>query len=330
MLRNIVKLESGRHIGYGIHEMNHSSPWVRKRWITGIMILLLTLCLLFGTTQTAHAAAPLPPNPQSGSVGLEGTISSPPPTRGATITTPVTGRTFNQLPVTVNGLCPQGVMVKIFSNNIFVGSVKCDNGSYSLQVDLFSGSNELIARVFDDLDQAGPDSNIVTVTFAEPAVGGFESRVSLTSPFAKKGANPGETLSWPIVISGGIGPYALSVDWGDGKPVTLKSLQFSGTVNVDHIYDAAGIYRVIVKVTDSKGSTAYLQLIGVGNGSVGANGTATKDGKANVVTVTQTKYSIIPSLIAIPLILSTFWLGRKYELQVLRKRIEASTSNDYN
>jgi hypothetical protein len=290
------------------------------------LVVIATFVAVHGSVR---AATPVK-NPQNGSVGLEGTISAPPPSRGATITNPVTGRTFTTLPAAVNGLCPQGTMVKLFSNNIFIGSVKCDNGSFSLQVDLFSGKNELIARVYDDLDQAGPDSNTVTVQFSDASLGAFDSRVSLTSPFAKKGANPGETLSWPIIISGGTGPYALSVDWGDGKAVTLKSIPFSGTINVDHVYDSAGIYRVVVKVTDAKGSTAYLQLIGVGNGSVGANSTKTKDGTANTVTVTQTKYSIIPSLVSIPLILTTFWLGRKYELQALRKRIEASSSGDYS
>ncbi len=296
---------------------------------------LASATLLVGATialvmaSDTHAAAPLPQNPQAGSVGLEGTISSLPPTRGATITTPVTGRSYSTLPVTINGLCPQGTMVKLFSNNIFVGSVKCSNGSYSLQVDLFSGVNDLIARVFDDLDQPGPDSNIVTVNFTDPSLGAFESRVSLTSNYAKKGANPSESLTWPITLSGGTGPYALSIDWGDGKPVTLKSILFTGTFNFDHVYDSAGIYRIIVKASDAKGTTAYLQLIGVGNGAVGSTGTKTKDGSTSTVTVTKTKYSIIPSLIAIPLMLSTFWLGRKYELQVLRHRIEDSTSNEY-
>ncbi|HEX8182546.1 MAG TPA: hypothetical protein VF575_03000 [Candidatus Saccharimonadales bacterium] len=278
-----------------------------------------------------EAAAPLPQNPQNGSVGLEGTISSPPPTRAATITTPVSGRSFTTLPVTVNGLCPQGVMVKLFSNNIFIGSVTCTNGSYSLQVDLFSGQNELIARVFDDLDQAGPDSNIVNVTFNDASFGTFASRVTLSSSFAKKGANPGDALTWPIILSGGVGPYAISIDWGDGKPVTLKSVPFADTLNFDHIYDAAGVYRIIVKATDSLGSTAYLQLIGVANGAVGSSSTNAKDDKSgSTTTVTKTKYSIIPSLLALPLTLSTFWLGRKYELQVLRRRIEASTNSEYN
>ncbi len=291
-------------------------------------VVVLTIAAAFAVgSSTVLAAAPPAKNPQSGSVGLEGTISSPPPSRGATITTPVSGRAFTTLPATVNGLCPEGTMVKLFSNNIFIGSVKCTNGSYSLEVDLFSGRNDLIARVFDDLDQQGPDSNTVTVTFSDASLGAFESRVSLTSTYARKGANPGETLTWPITLSGGTGPYAVSIDWGDGKPITLQSIPFGGTIDFNHVYDSAGLYRVIVKASDSKGTTAYLQLIGVANGGVGASGTKTKDGAASTAPVTQTKYSIIPSILAVPLILSSFWLGRRYELHVLRRRSSADISS---
>jgi hypothetical protein len=61
-------------------------------------------------------------------------------------------------------------LVKIFKNNVFGGSVQCDRGNFSLQSDLFVGTNELVARVFDELDQPGPDSNIVTVTFQGQSV----------------------------------------------------------------------------------------------------------------------------------------------------------------
>jgi hypothetical protein len=278
---------------------------------------------------TASAqTSPPPQNPQSGSVGLEGTISSPPPSRAATINNPTSGRAFSSLPVTVSGLCSEGTLVKIFSNNIFIGSAECKNASYSLQVDLFSGQNDLIARVYDNLDQAGPDSNTVTVTFNDSQLSAFGSRVSLTSNFARLGANPGSVLNWPIILSGGTGPYALSVDWGDGKPQTLKSIPFTGSLNIDHVYDAAGVYRIVVKVTDANGSTAYLQLVGVANGAIASSSNGTK-GKDNVITITKTQILLWPSLIAIPLIMLTFWIGRRYELVSLRKRIEQSTSSDY-
>lgn len=310
----------------------HNKKTLDKRlWIKvviAVFVLFAGLSLLSGTLSAQ--VSPPPENPQSGSVGLEGTISSPPPTQSATISTPVSGRTYSELPITINGLCPQGTMVKIFSNNIFIGSVKCTNGSFSLQVDLFSGQNDLIARVYDDLDQAGPDSNSVRVTFNDTQFAAFGSRVSLTSNYAKLGANPKARLTWPIVLSGGTGPYALSVDWGDGKPFTLKSVSFPGNLDIDHIYDAAGIYRVVVKVTDANGTTGYLQLIGVANGSVGASSAKTGDSANGTTFVTKTKYPIAPTLLAIPLIAASFWLGRKYEVQVLRHRIEQSAQNEYN
>src|ERR1039458_1665129 len=123
----------------------------------GLAILTAIIC-----NQTAWAANP---GPGSGSIGLQGTISTAPPTRGATIAIPSNGAVFTAVPITVSGLCPSNLLVKIFSNNIFVGSTVCSNGSYSLQVDLFGGRNGLVARVYDSLGQAGPDSNTVTVTF---------------------------------------------------------------------------------------------------------------------------------------------------------------------
>src|SRR4051812_33675736 len=74
-------------------------------------------------------AADIPDQTSSGSIGLQGTISTAPPTRGATITTPGNGASFNTTPITVGGLCPTGVLVKVFSNNVFVGSTVCQNGS---------------------------------------------------------------------------------------------------------------------------------------------------------------------------------------------------------
>lgn len=290
----------------------------------------LVLCVLAGAVAPASATTPTPQNPQSGSVGLQGTISAPPPSRAATITNPSTGRSFDTLPITIAGICPSGTMVKVFSNSIFIGSAQCQGGAFTLQADLFSGENQLIARVYDDLDQAGPDSNTVTVNFNDASNANVNSRVSLTSNYARLGANPGQTLNWPIIISGGIGPYALSIDWGDGKPLSLKSVPFAGDLNIDHVYDAAGIYRIIVKATDTNGSTAFLQLIGVANGTASAASNGTNgSGKNTVVTVTKTQVVIWPSIAALVLVFLAFWIGRRYELLSIRKRIENSTSDEY-
>lgn len=292
-------------------------------------IILATACMAVGLgSGVLFAAAPPAVNPQSGSTGLQGTISQPPPTTAASISLPRDGQNFTDLPVTVSGICPDGLLVKLFKNNVFAGSVQCSNGSFSLQIDLFNGRNELVARVYDALDQAGPDSNTVGVTYTNNQ-SGTASRVSLTSVYAKRGANPGQALTWPIVIAGGEGPYALSIDWGDGKPLDLKSQQFPGTVDLQHTYDSPGVYNIVIKVTDKNGNVAFLQLVGVGNGPLSQetgsqSGTAGGNGSSPVAT-TKTKILWEPAAALIPLILATFWLGRRHELKTIRRKIEQGT-----
>ncbi len=268
-----------------------------------------------------QAAVPQPENPQSGSVGLSGTVSSAPPTQAATIATPSNGAVFTNLPVTVAGLCKTDLLMKVFDNGIFVGAVNCVNGSYSLQIDLFSGRNELVTRVYDGLDQAGPDSNVVTVTFNDGQFTAFGGRVNLTSDFARRGADPNTELTWPIIVSNGSAPYALSVDWGDGTAIDLLSQANAGTLTIRHTYKSAGIYRIIIKATDKNGGIAYLQLIGVANGQIAA-ATSTQTINGSSQTITQSKWIWWPVLLTIPFALIAFWLGRRHELYTLRRTLE--------
>jgi hypothetical protein len=260
-------------------------------------------------------------NPQSGSVGLEGSVPGNPPTQAATIAIPGNGQVFTATPITVSGLCKTGLLIKIFSNNVFVGSTQCVNGSYSLKVDLFSGRNDLVARVYDALDQAGPDSNTVSVTFNDAQFAQFGSHVSLSSNYARIGASPGTPLVWPLILSGGTGPYALSIDWGDGSGPQLQSVSFPGIINVSHTYSQAGVYVIVVRVTDANGTSAYLQLVGVANGKISGgltpNTTSSQNGKTTTI-LWQ------PMLAAIPLLIIAFWLGRRHELFTLRRTIESS------
>lgn len=295
-----------------------------KRLVASLAIALLT----FGSQSALVSALGSQQNPQSGSVGLEGTVASPPPTQAATIAVPGNGQTFTAVPITISGLCKTGLLVKVFSNNIFVGSATCANSSFSLQAALFSGRNDLVARVYDSLDQAGPDSNTITVTFNDAQFAAFGTRVSLSSTFAQLGADPGKELDWPIILTGGVGPYAISTDWGDGTAPTLQSESFTGIITVKHVYNAAGIYKVIVKATDKNGTVAFLQLVGVANGKVSQSVTGGTSGVASGTGtgLSTTKTNIIwwPMLLLLPLIFSSFWLGRRHELFSIRKQLEKS------
>ena len=285
-----------------------------------ILIILGLIVFSVSASGIPALAATPPPGPGSGSVGLEGTISSVAPKQGATISSPVNGASFTATPITVTGLCPSGLLIKLFSNNVFVGSTQCNNGSYTLLIDLFSGQNELVARDYDALDQQGPDSNTVTVTYSNVKFIQFGTSVSLTSNFAKRGANPGDVLDWPIILSGGNGPYAISVDWGDGTPTDLQTQTFAGTFIIKHTYKAAGVYNIIIKAVDSNGSEGFLQLVGVANGKIG-QGTAAANSKGGSSAL-RIKVIWWPMLILLPLIALAFWTGRRNELYSIRKQLE--------
>ncbi len=111
------------------------------RWALKVVSIVMILCPIF--TLPASALQ----NPQSNSLGIEGSVQGPAPTVAATIGVPTNGQVFTSTPITVSGLCPNGLLIKIFSNNVFVGAVECSSGSYSLKVDLFSGTNSLLREI---------------------------------------------------------------------------------------------------------------------------------------------------------------------------------------
>lgn len=283
--------------------------------IATAIVLLVSSVIITGIAKAAGTIT------KDGGVGVQGTISAPAPTVAASITSPANGAVFTALPVTVTGGCPNGLLVKIFKNNVFSGSVPCQNGSYSIKIDLFSSQNDLIARVYDALDQAGPDSNTASVTFndstARPDV---PARVSLTSNYARRGANPSEQLSWPIIISGGTAPYAVVVDWGDASASDLYTVTTPGEFAIKHKFDQAGSYRALIKASDKNGAIAYLQLTAIGNGVATQDNVAgaSADAKTNGKTVILWQ----PAAIAIPLIATTFWLGKRYETRRVKRHLE--------
>lgn len=302
-----------------------------KSVIAKVLLPLLAFALLVLPASLVTALGSQQ-NPQNGSVGLEGTVPAPPPNSAPTIATPGNGQTVRSIPITVSGLCKTGLLVKVFDNNIFVGAAQCTNSSYSMAADLFSGQNDLIARQYDALDQASPDSNMVSVNFQDAQFEQFGTRVTLTSNYARLGADPGKELDWPIQLSGGIGPYAITVDWGDGTAPDLQSVAFAGPLTIKHIYKSAGIYKVVVKATDANGTAAFLQLVGVGNGKVtqgqsagGSN--ASSNGGASGANSFTTIIVWWPMLLLLPLIVCAFWLGRRHEVFAIRKQLEKSRSD---
>jgi parallel beta-helix repeat protein len=58
--------------------------------------------------------------------------------------------------------------------------------------------------------------------------------------------------------AGGLEPaaYTVSIDWGDGSPISLGTVDASGHIEATHIYDKAGTFSFTVTVDDSGGASA--------------------------------------------------------------------------
>jgi len=282
---------------------------VRNRYLVSLSSFFMAT-LILASSGIASATTVT----SSGALGLEGTIPSAPPSVPATISLPSNNQTFTSVPITVGGICPSGLLIKIFDNNAFVGSTICSGGSYKLQVNLFSGQNSLDAIDYDSLGQSGPTSNSVSVSFDNSQYLTFGNPLSLTSSYAEKGSSPGSELSWPIILTGGTGPYAISVDWGDGSSEELLSVQNPGTINISNTYKTAGVYSVIVKATDKNGQEAFLQLVGQATGAIQHNDTAVAASSNQII---EKEIIWWPEMITVLLIILAFWLGRRAEKQHL-------------
>jgi len=287
-------------------------------------VILGALLLIVGATLTAYTSFAVSPPPQSGSIGLTGVVPGKPPTLAATIASPSQGQHFTTTPVKISGTCPAGTLVELFKNDIFAGSTNCqESGDYSLEIDLLIGQNVLIARVYDDLNQPGPDSNSVTVfydalgTQASPITsldfGGAQLLLNTDAVF--RGVFPDKELAIPIDILGGNPPYALNVQWGDSNNKVIPRND-NVTFNATHVYKRPGTYQISLQASDSKGRVAFLTVAAIVNGQPGVN-TATTTPPARPMGTLLALWPLYSALVAV---VGSFWLGEWREKRILMRQ----------
>jgi len=211
--------------------------------------------------------------------------------------------------------------VLITKNGAFAGATDCQaNGTYKLDIDLFDGQNQLVAKVSDALGQYGPDSTAVSVFYAAPSLavpgGSVGRQLFMQADTTVYAVSPGQNLSRSLTIVGGVGPYAVSWDWGDGT-TSLVSHAGEGAIAASHTYARPGNYRVIVRVTDGVGNAAFLQLVTIVNGPVAATGTTNGSGLGSLPGSLLTAW---PLYILALLMVALFWLGERVGIAKARRR----------
>lgn len=280
---------------------------------------LALLLIVVGLVLAVGSVLALDPPPQAGSVGLTGVMPGPAPKTAATIDSPTNQQRFSTSPVTVSGTCPKNTLVEIFKNDIFAGSTTCsDTGTYSLEIDLLIGTNSLIARVYDSLNQAGPDSNTVTSFYdalptqaaALAPLNFGDSQLILNTDAVYRGIFPNKPLSIPLDIIGGTPPYAVNIQWGDSTNKIVPRND-NLTFNVTHTYTKPGTYQITLQATDAQDRVAFLTVAAIVNGQPGVTLVASSKPSVNNLLVLWPLYT---SAIAIVI---SFWLGEKREKRIL-------------
>lgn len=309
----VVKLSHHRHSG-------RLRPHRETSYALLVFLLMVTAIIVAAVTTPAQAALN-----GSATYTVLAVVPGPRPTQPAVITSPVNGQTFQTNPITVLGTCPRGTLIKIFKNGVLAGSILCDStGHFNLPIDLLIGSNALTAIAFNTNDQSGPDSPAVNVTLNVPAGGfGFSSELLLQSTSYYRGVVPGQQVIWPIEIVGGLAPYAVNFEWGDGTSSLVTRLG-PGPFTLDHIYNKVGGYLgafpLIIRATDVAGHTAYLQLTTIVNDPTASTASTTKGGTGfNVSSI----LIIWPLLIVLLLLVLAFWLGERREKHIMQRQMAA-------
>lgn len=111
----------------------------------------------------------------SGNQTVTAIVAGPPPTAQAIILSPRNNQTVTTTPLVVSGTCGgTNNSVRVFLNGSLAGETSCQaDGTFSLNIILNFGRNDLSAFVYDSLGQIGPNSDIVTINVIprESAIG---------------------------------------------------------------------------------------------------------------------------------------------------------------
>lgn len=301
---------------------HHRHSWhLQPHEYTSYMSLIFLMVMVGIALTIVSVSAQTNPPPQSGSIGLSGIMPGPVPKSAAVIITPSNQQQFSSTPVTVSGTCPAGTLVEIYKNDIFGGSTICSSsGTFSLNVDLLVGSNSLMANVYNALNQPGPDSTPVTTYFnALPAQTSSLAPLNLSSnqlilntDAVYRGIFPGQQLSIPVDIIGGVPPYAINVQWGDSSNSVVPRNN-NVPFNIEHTYSKPGTYQITIQGSDAQGRTAYLTVAAIVNGqpSVLASTSSSSSTPNNELIVLWPLYTSALAMIV------SFWLGEKREKRLL-------------
>lgn len=282
---------------------------------------------------------------------VTGTVNTDPITVAATLDSPHNGDNFTTSLQTVSGTCPADSYVSLTRNGVFAGVAMCVSSAYQIQTNLVSGDNTLQVQDYNSVDQPGPTTPPITVTYTPPAnapesgdqpigshtthttttgssSGGVQA-LTITSNYHYQVFTVDEKASWTLQITGGKVPYTVHIDWGDDQ-TSDQTVPDQQAFTIDHVYSKVGHYPILINGSDADGRIATLQLAAMIT-NPGATGsinsiinppTSTTDGSSGSFWQNYRWLLLAwPMYLLVILMLLAFWLGeRRQYLHMARPR----------
>lgn len=200
-------------------------------------------------------------------------------------------------------------------------------------VQLFPGRNVLTALNYNSAGDVGPETPSVLVIFetepdspppapTPPLPPRPEKCTSYQAPAVVQGGRarvlvvcmpafmePGEKYELGILIWGGQGPYAVSVDWGDPDVErSLYSFEEAGYHTLEFTYQRPGTYIASITLSDQTKYAAFTQVAIVISGETSVFDTVGLGSTFN----TSWFYSNVPLYLLFVVFVAGFWLGTLY------------------
>lgn len=294
------------------------------------LLILLGVILIFGNASIRAL-----------NVDVTAYLPNDPPSEAAIINNPVAGANLNQNPIIISGTCQHSspsYHVKVFSNNVIVGTSLCVNGSFSIGASLLLGNNNLVAKTYNFIEQPGPDSVMVSVLLK--ALDITENVVSrepvnvTTFPDFKLTPNletlrvvasptfvsfiPGEQFNLTVATLGGKPPYAVNVEWGDDME-DIYSLTGLEQITISHTYDIQKNYQIMINATDSMGNKTQFIVTADAGGKINKNQSPIIGDTSGTGTPWYMNAQIVIILYAsTTLAVIGFWMGEVTKARTLR------------
>lgn len=297
-----------------------------------ILFLLCVGVLMFGLTFRAIGA--------SSTVSMQ--ITHPPLSEPAIITNPLDQARYTSPDISVKGTCPTNSYVKLYKNDLFNGSAQCLANTFEFTVTLGKNVNTLRVQAYNFSDEAGPVSSSITVFYAaltpsaapntavprpsfSPA-NTSDSPLRIIADYTYSVHKSEHPIQLNLALTGGAAPYAVAIDWNDGK-ITPIARQDTSAFTTDHVYakkPRIHTYVIKIAVSDLHGNTDYIQLMTVVDGEevVSKSGSTSQTlTPTNTVDRLQSLLKYIwPVYIIVVLMVLCFYLGEREEYRILTRK----------